>query len=182
MDLKSLRLIFFWNCNRLFAAKSRGLFRRKTSVGVACLCCHMYCGYTLHLNSVRGIGTTLATAHRLGRNRTSNDRDSENRDCTALFMQLVTFAISPYGFGLHFLKLTVYAITSLSLSCLHGTGESPVRWRVSLSHRPIEKRLTSRLHCDQGTWAVSLCGRVRLRCTPVVSETLVWVLAYRCVT
>jgi hypothetical protein len=76
------------------------------------------------------MGTTLTTAHRRGRNGTSNSQDSENWDCTVLFIQLVTFAISPYGFELHFLKLTVYTVTSLSLSCLQRTGESPVRWRV----------------------------------------------------
>ena len=103
--------------------------------------------------------TTLTTAHGRGRNGTPNTRDSENRDCTVLFMQLVTFAISPYGFGLHFLKPTVYTITSLLLSCLHGIGESPVRWSsISLSHRPIEERLTSPLHCDQSAWVVSVCG------------------------
>ena len=45
--------------------------------------------YVLQLNTVSSRGTTTAILHRFGRNGTSNNRDSENRDCTVFALPTV---------------------------------------------------------------------------------------------
>jgi hypothetical protein len=101
------------------------------------------------------IASEFCTQHgndfRLGRNGTSSSRDSENRDCTVLFMQLVTFAISPYGFGLHFLKLTFCTMTSLSLSCLSSNR------RITCSLKSFSFPPTNRRALDFTTSLRSKC-------------------------
>lgn len=97
------------------------------------------------------MGTALATGHRFGRNGTSNTRYSENRDCIVLFVQLVTFAISPCVFGLHFLKLIVYTITSLSAVLPSWNG------RITCSLKSFSFPPTNRRALDFTTSLRSKC-------------------------
>jgi hypothetical protein len=157
-------LVCLWGCDCFFAAKSRRLFRgrtSRTSIGVSSFSCYVclssvgtnfswICAW--HSNDL----TILASALTKGNLERSGLVESRLRSVVYAVSNICDLAVR-----LANTFSAIYTMACLSFTFL-SSWNRPITYSLKNSClplvQPLEERLTLPLHCDQSAWVVSLSG------------------------